>query len=482
MNILFVTAEVAPFAKTGGLADVSAALPRQLHRRGHDVRVFLPLYSRAVADGRAFAAAPELRDQEVQLGSHRFQFSVMTSPLPGTDLPIYFVHCPPLFGRAGIYTSDPDEHLRFLLLTRASLESCRRMRWAPDIAHCNDWQTSLLPLTLRTLYAGDQALAKTKTLLTIHNLNYQGIFRADIVNETGLGRWAERLHQDQLRSGRINFLLTGILYADLLTTVSPTYAREIQTEEHGAGLHSFLQARRAGVVGILNGVDDEWDPATDPLIPHRYSAAHIEPKERNKQALLHSMGLSYQPGVPVIGMVSRLASQKGFDLIFEVLPRELGSRELRLVVLGSGESRFEQMFSELARVFAGKVGFYRGFSNELAHLIEAGADMFLMPSRYEPCGLNQMYSLKYGTVPIVRRTGGLADTVEPWNPRTGAGTGFVFEHYNADGLSWALRLALDTYRERAAWRRLMANGMAENFSWEVQARKYEKLYAGVIGS
>jgi starch synthase len=474
VNILYVASEVARYAKTGGLADVSAALPQYLRRAGHDVRVFLPYYRRI--DDKGATLEVVLRDIEVRLGAHRYEVSIVRAERPG-DAPVHLVHCPALYHRPGIYTSDPDEHLRFLVLTRAALEACGRMQFAPDVLHANDWQTALAPLTLKVRYSWDRLFEHTRTLLAIHNLNYQGLFRADTLGDTGLPDAADLFHQDQLRDGRINYLLHGILYADGVVTVSPTYAAEIQTEEHGANLDPFLRARSATVVGILNGVDyAEWSPERDALIPARFTAADLTGKATNKAALQARMTLPHAPDVPVIGIVSRLAGQKGFALVGDVMPALLRRHGFQLVVLGSGEPRFEQLFTELATVFPRQVGFYRGFSNELAHLIEAGADMFLMPSRYEPCGLNQMYSLRYGTVPIVHKTGGLADTVQLWDPADRTGTGIAFEHFTAEGLGWAIEAALSLYRDPIAWRALQANGMAKNFSWEVQGELYEELY------
>jgi starch synthase len=351
------------------------------------------------------------------------------------------------------------------------------MGFAPDVVHCNDWQSAMLPMVMEARYAWDRLFQKTRTLLAIHNLNYQGIFPAAIAADTGLADSAHLFHQDQLRAGRLNFLLHGILYANGICTVSPTYAHEIQTEQYGAGLDPFLRSRSSTVVGILNGVDyEEWSPEDDRHIPHRFSARDLAGKARDKEVLCARMGLPYAEGVPVIGIVSRLAGQKGFALLDGVMGPLLLRHGFQLVVLGSGERRFEAMFAQLATTFPRQVGFHRGFSNELAHLIEAGSDMFLMPSVYEPCGLNQMYSLRYGTVPIVHRTGGLADTVELWNPGTGEGTGIVFEHHDAAGLAWAIEAALAAYRDRAGWQRLIDNGMAKDFSWNVQGKLYEELY------
>ncbi|HET9622417.1 MAG TPA: glycogen synthase [Kofleriaceae bacterium] len=474
MNILYVASEVARYAKTGGLADVSAALPQTLRRAGHDVRVFLPYYSKV--DDKGAQLEVVLRDIAIVLGPHRYQVSIVRAERPD-DAPVYLVHCPVLYAREGIYTQDADEHLRFLVLVRAAFEACQRMQFAPDVLHANDWQAALAPLTLRVRYAWDRLFARTKTLLAIHNLAYQGVFAAATLADTGLGDAADLFHQDQLRDGRINYLLHGILYADGVVTVSPTYAHEIQTPAHGVGLDPFLRARSSTVVGILNGVDyHEWSPEHDKLIPARFSAGDLGNKAVNKQALLKKLGLPYAAHVPVIGIVSRLAGQKGFALVGDVIPDLLRRHGFQLAVLGSGESRFEKMFDDLGRAFPRQVGFYRGFSNELAHLIEAGADMFLMPSLYEPCGLNQMYSLRYGTIPIVHKTGGLADTVQLWDPRDRTGTGIAFEHFTADGLRWAIEAALSVYRDPPAWRALQANGMAKNFSWETQAALYEELY------
>ncbi|MBS1151783.1 MAG: hypothetical protein H6Q89_3481 [Myxococcaceae bacterium] len=478
LNLLFLSSEVAPFAKTGGLGDVSAALPRTLHRHGHDVRVFMPLYARIDRKKFAFRRVETLRELPIIIGRRVFEVSIYAATLPGSTLEIFFVHCPALYSRASIYSHDGDEHLRFLVLAYAALECAQRMRFAPDVVHCNDWQTAMVPLLLKTRFAWDQKIfGRTKTVLTIHNLNYQGMFPASIVGDTGLGDSQHLLHQDQLRDGRINFLLHGILYANAITTVSPTYAREIRGSEYGVGLDGALRSRGSAVKGILNGVDyEEWSPEADKLIPVRYGPEDLAGKARCKQALLARAKLPALPDVPVIGIVSRLAGQKGFDLFPPALPRLLAKERFQLVVTGSGERHFERMFRQLQAQFPNQVRFNNAFDNEMAHWIEAGSDFFLMPSRYEPCGLNQMYSLKYGTVPIVRKTGGLADTVELWNPRARTGTGIVFETYDAFGLYWAISEALKVYRDRPAYRQLQQNGMAQNFSWDHQVEHYEQLY------
>lgn len=482
MKILYVSAEVAPFAKTGGLGDVGAALPRHLHERGHDVRVFLPFYRRVRLGGWDFERVPGLNDLTMQIGPRAIHFSLLRARLPGSDMAVYFVDCPSLYDREGIYTQDPDEHLRFIVLTWAALTSCQHLGFSPDVAHANDWQTALLPLVLEARFAWDrERFGRTRTVLTIHNLLHQGVFGPHVVSDAGLADSAHLFHQEQLHAGVVNFLLTGILYATAVSTVSPTYAREIQTDAMGAGLAPFLRERSATVLGILNGIDEaEWSPESDPHIPYRYSRAAIADKERNKKALLESLGLPYKAHVPLAGVVTRLTWQKGLELVLEALPPLLAAGRLQLVVLGSGAPLYEDALSALQHRFPRSVCFYRGYSNPLAHFIEAGADLFLMPSRYEPCGLNQLYSLRYGTVPVVRKTGGLADSVQPFDRSTGEGTGFVFEHFTATGLHWALQEALAVWPDRSAWRRLQDNGMRQDFSWRRQVASYEALYERVM--
>lgn len=480
MKVLFVASEVAGFAKTGGLGDVAAALPRALAGRGHDVRLVMPMYPRVKTEGRTFETV--VRDASVDLGGTRVHYSVHAATLPDSKVPVYCVRCPGLFDRPSIYTQDSDEHLRFAVLQWAALQLCQRLRFAPDVVHANDWQTSLLPVLLRTMFSWDRLFDATRTVLTIHNIGHQGSFDARLLPQTGLGDAAHHFHQEQLREGRINFLLTGLLYAHAITTVSPTYAREIQRPEHGVGLDSFLRERSSVLFGILNGIDElAWSPDTDALLPHRFSESDLSGKEKCKEELLRAANLPYRPEVPVLGIVSRLAWQKGFDLCFNVLPRLLASRAVQLVVLGTGEPKYEALFTQLGRRFPKQVVYKPAFSEPLAHLIEAGSDMFLMPSRYEPCGLNQMYSLKYGTPPIVHHTGGLADTVAPYDRRTGRGNGFVFEHFDETGLRFALSQALSAWgsgkgEDRERWQALMKNGMRARFGWDERVAAYEQVY------
>ena len=480
LRICLASSEISPLAKTGGLADVTSALAAYFARKGHDCRVLVPFYAGIETDGLEIEELPELADLELQLGGRSFLYSIVRTRLPGKGPELHLLRCPELYFRREIY-SGPDEHLRFILLSRAAIEMCQRMQFAPDIFHCHDWHTALVPAYLKTRYAWDQLFANTRTVLTIHNIGYQGVFGAGILYETGLASSPEVLDPEDLHYDRINFLKTGIVHADLLTTVSPTHAREILEPGYGMGLDGWLRNRSGSLIGILNGVDyAEWNPRTDEHIPHHYSARRMAGKERNKQAVMQELGLEYHFDRPLLSMVTRLTYQKGIDLIQEVLPDLLKSRDFSLAVLGGGEAHHERFFHWLHAQFTGRVSFYQGFNNPLAHRIEAGADIFLMPSRYEPCGLNQMYSLRYGTVPVVRATGGLADSVQHFDPVSGRGTGIVFHDFDANGLRWALNSALDLYANKHAWKQLIANGMEQNYSWEEQGALYVKAFLKLL--
>ena len=477
LKICLATPEFAPLAKTGGLADVSAALSLYLHREGHDVRVLVPRYRRINELGLDIQPVKGMASIRMRLGDRDIHFGIDKPSLPDSGLVVYLLRCPTFFDRDNIYTQDPDEHLRFVLLSHAALQMCQRMAFAPDIFSCHDWQTSLIPLYLKTVYAWDELFRRTRSTLTIHNIGYQGMFPAWTLGELGLSGAEHHLHQDDLKDGVINFLKTGIMYADLITTVSPTYAREILGDDYGMGLNGLLRERQNSLFGILNGVDyHEWNPATDRLIPANFTPEDLSGKKICKERLMLETGLEVEPGRPLIGIVSRLVGQKGFDLVESVVPSLLAERDFAIAVLGSGERRFEDFFNWLRRRFPERASFYQGFSNELAHWIEAGADMFLMPSLYEPSGLNQMYSLKYGTVPIVRETGGLADSVEQINPGAATGTGILFRDYNAGGLNWALNRALDFHANGPLWQAVIQNGMRQDFSWDRQGARYVQLF------
>jgi len=479
LKICLVSAELTPYAKTGGLGDSVAGLARALARAGHDVRVFLPLYSSISVAREGLVPVDFARDVVIRSGPHEIRFTLLTAP-GGGGPQIYFVDSPGLYGRAAIYTGQLDDAGRFAFLCRATLESCQRMGWGAEVFHCNDWHTALVPVYLRTHYAWDRLFQRAKTLLCIHNIGYQGRFDSAVIEDLDFAGHTSWFPQYDLASGSVNFLKAGLFLADALATVSPRHAQEIQTAEYGRGLEAILKARAGSLFGILNGVDDEWNPATDPWIAAPYDATQLEAKVENKRQLVESLGLPFRRTTPVLGVVSRLTKQKGIELMMQTLPELLSTRELQLVALGSGEAEYERFFADLQHRFAGKAVFYRGTSNELAHRIEAGADIFLMPSLYEPCGLNQMYSLRYGTIPVVRATGGLADSIRPYDWRTGEGTGFVFEHFGKDGFAWALDAALRTFEHPQAWRRLMLQGMAEDFSWERQAARYVELYRWLV--
>jgi len=479
MRILFAASEVVPFAKTGGLADVAGALPKALHKLGHDVRVVLPRY-RAV-DAAKHRIAPLLDAVAVPLAGRVETASVLQARIP-PDVPAYFIRCDRYFDRDGLYqvrgTDHPDNAERFAFFSRAVLEAARALDFRPDVVHCHDWQTGLVPAYLRTLYANDPLLARAGVLFTIHNMGYQGLFPAEAMATIGLGPALFTPSGIEFY-GQVNLLKAGLVFSDVLNTVSCRYSHEIQTEEFGCGLEGLLRARSRDVFGILNGIDvEEWNPATDPHLAAHYSAADLAGKALCKADLQRAAGLKVDPGAPLFGVISRLAEQKGIDLVAESLEAilDVGGQ---LVLLGTGEPALEERFRTAAAAHPGRVAAVIGFDVALSHKIEAGADFFLMPSRYEPCGLNQMYSLRYGTIPIVRATGGLDDTVTPFDRKTGEGNGLKFEAATADALALAIYRAAGLYRDPAARSRLRANGMQGDFSWERSAREYEALYREV---
>ena len=485
LRVAMLASEVTPFAKTGGLADVAGALTKFLHGAGADVRLFMPFYSRIDRSKLELDHIAELQDVPLEFGGHRYRFSVHSARLPNSDARALLIECPVLYARSGIYTNDVDEHLRFLALTHAALQCCQRQGWSPDILHCNDWHTAFGPLLLRSVYAWDRLFANTRSLLTIHNIGYQGIFPAANAADIGLGEQSHLLHQDELAHGRINSLKHGIMYANAVSTVSSTYAREILTAEFGMGLQDSLRVRaqEGAVSGILNGVDyDDWDPRWDRYLPRHFGPFELPVKASLKRELLARLKLTTNDSTMLLGIVSRFAVQKGFDLLFDCLPALLARNNVALVALGNGEERYEHFFAHLQQQFPQRVTYHKGYSDELAHWIEAASDAFVMPSMYEPCGLNQMYSLRYGTIPIVRRTGGLADSVRLYDPASGAGTGIVFNDYSSDALSWALHSALDLYRRPEHWQRMVQNAMAQDFSWTQQGQHYLKLYAKLTKS
>jgi starch synthase len=473
MKILFVASEGLPFSKTGGLADVIEALPKSLVALGHEVTVLLPRYRRT----RAIAiAVPSLT---VPSGDAlRFPAIAEGGTLHGVYY--YFVEDSEYFDREQLYgvagKDYPDNAERYAELCGAAIEFCKHV-WMPDVIHCHDWQAGLVPVFLRTRYAADRAVRDLPVVFTIHNMGYQGSFPRETLAKLGLPESLFSIAAMEFY-GRVNFLKGALLFSDYLTTVSPKYAEEIMTVENGHGLQGVVQSRADRLAGILNGVDySAWSPERDKVIASRYSPKDLSGKLACKKNLLEAFGLPPETvEKPVIGIVSRFAGQKGFDLI-EQVAHDLMAEDLAMTALGAGEARYEKLFRELAKAFPSKFSVKVAYDNILAHKVEAGADMFLMPSRYEPCGLNQMYSLKYGTVPVVRATGGLDDTVEEFDSGTGRGTGFKFVAYDGPALLDAVGRALAIYRnDTAAWRRIQLNGMAQDFSWQVSATEYGKLY------
>lgn len=474
-RVLFVTSEMVPYAKTGGLADVSAALPAALADKGLDVRVVLPLYRSLKEDGCLSEA--EVRTIPVSFRGDDHPTRILTirsSP----RLAVSFIERNEFFDRSHIYGSGGMDYLdnadRFGFFCRAVLELCREKDFRPHLLHCNDWQTALIPVYLKA-GGGPSLSLEAPTLLTIHNLAYQGNFPPEAMTSTGLSM--DLFTPEGLEFyGRLNYLKGGLIFADRLNTVSPTYAEEIRTPEFGSGLDGVLRTRGKDLSGILNGVDyGVWDPASDPHISAPFSPGKLEGKALCRKDLLQTVGLDPSSKSPVIGMVSRLAGQKGFDILAEAAPA-LTALGVNLIILGTGDSRIEDQLKILARVHRGRMKVRTAFDNSLAHKIEAGADMFLMPSKYEPCGLNQMYSLKYGTIPIVRATGGLEDSVEHFNPKTGLGTGFKFKEYSAEALVRSVTEASAVYKNTKIWRGLMDKAMAQDFSWARSAGTYLDLY------
>jgi len=487
LNILFLSSEVDPFAKTGGLADVSSALPHAIKELGHEIRIMMPRY-RFISE-RRFKLHDIIRLKEipVPMGKDNHIGNVKSSFISNLKekVQVYFLDNPTYFGRDGIYQSpvgkkdykDNDE--RFIFFCRGTLETLKRLGWQPDIIHCNDWQTGIVPAYIRTLYSADDFFKPIKTVFTIHNMAYQGAFPPETFEKTGLPK--QLFHADGVEAyGKFNFLKTALTFTDAITTVSQRYATEISTsDEYGAGLSGLLAKRKKDLHGILNGIDyNVWNPASDEFIYRKYDVKSLDAKLDNKRALLTRFNLPLKETTPVVGAISRLVPQKGFDLVLEIFD-EMMKLNVQFVLLGDGEKTTERAFDAIQKRYPDRVGSFFGFDKELAHLIEAGSDLFLMPSKYEPCGLNQMYSMRYGTIPVVRATGGLDDTVEDY-VGNGKGTGFKFEKYDSKELLKAIQHALKVYQQPEEWKKLMRNGMAKDFSWEHSAKLYVNLYKELL--
>jgi starch synthase len=488
MKVVFVTAEVSPIAKTGGLGDVCGSLPRALTRLGHEVTIFMPFYRQARHwfEAQGIALHPVMPTVSIQWGNWTAEATYLRTTLPGTGIPLILIANEPLFERDQIYgpaaDGTDDSLLRFTFFCQAVARGCELLDIQPDILHCHDWHTALLPVYLDSGLRDSPSFAATRSVYTIHNLNYQGSAAAAGFMVTGLPAryWAADAVE---YFGQVNPMKGGVFFADQVTTVSPTYAREIQTPQYGAGLDGVLRQASWKLTGILNGIDvDEWDPATDPELPANFDQETLGERVKNKRALLKEAGLRFSARTPVIAAVSRLVEQKGFQLLTPILSR-LVRAGAQVVILGSGEPELEAELARVGEENPERCKVWIGFDNALAHRLYAGADMLLMPSIYEPCGLNQMYALRYGAVPIVRLTGGLIDTVIPFdgtNLETANGFGFVAPHpvelYLA---SW---VAMLNFKDRGVWSALQENGMRADFSWERSAREYEAVYRRAAAS
>lgn len=487
LNILFCSPEVTPFSKTGGLGDVAGSLPKALAEIGCKVRVITPKYACVSnTNGKMKKVTGSL---PVRIGGRIEECEIFEGRLPHTDVPAYFIANDKYFDRKGIYQEDGEDYKdnleRFSFFSMAVLRSMQELGWRPDVIHCNDWQTSLIPVYLKTLVKEEKDLKDfykdTGALLTIHNLGYQGLFAGDKFPLTGL-KWNLLDINGLEYFGEINLLKGGIVFSDIINTVSPSYSREIQTEEEGCGLDGVLRERRDDLYGILNGVDyTEWDPSKDTHIVPRYSLRSLSRKRGCKKDLQKNSGLPIED-VPLVGMVSRLDDQKGFDILLEIMD-ELMQLDIQMVVLGSGKPKYQERLKRFAVKYPKKISVNLFFDNALAHKIEAGSDLFLIPSKYEPCGLSQLYSFRYGTVPIAHKTGGLADTITDYMPSNiinNRATGFLFRHYGGEDLLKAILLALSVCKDNKEWKKLMVNGMKSDFSWERSATAYAKLYKKVL--
>ena len=474
-KILFVSSEAVPYIKTGGLADVVGSLPKYFDRNEYDVRVMLPKY--ACMDA---AFLPNLRfvcHFYVNLNWRKQYVGILESEYRGIHY--YFVDNEFYFAGSSPYNNIYEDVEKFAYFSKAVLASLPYIDYAPDVIHCHDWQTGLVPVYLHTAFGDDNFYAGIKTVFSIHNLKFQGRWRIrEVIDITGL---PEQIFNDkELESyGEANYLKGGVVYADAVTTVSPSYANEITTQEGGEGLHGLMNARKNVLYGILNGIDyDEFNPQTDPYIESNFSSKSVlSGKKANKVALQKELGLPVRESAFVIGIVSRLTEQKGFDLVSYIMDDLVSQLDVQIVILGTGESKFENVFHHFHSQYPDKVSAYIGYSEEKAHKIYASADAFLMPSLFEPCGLSQMMSMRYGTIPIVRETGGLKDTVQAYNEYENTGTGFSFCNFNADDMKYVVEYAYHVFRDkRKAWEDMMQRAMAQDFSWNKSAGEYEKLY------
>lgn len=480
-NILFVASEAVPFVKTGGLGDVIGALPIELSSLGYNIKVVIPFY-RSIKEGKHNISSLPI-EGKVKVNHKDYPYKFNNFNDRKNSIEYIFIRNDFFFDRDNLY-SDPktnqdyeDNDDRFIFFARAILDGLKDFSWKADIIHVNDWQAGLIPAFLKTDYKDDPFYKNTKTVLTIHNLAYQGNFNIRAFTKLNLSDDLFFPTSPFEFYGKVNFLKAAIYYSDKIATVSPTYSKEIQTNKFGCGLDGILRTRENDISGIINGVDYKiWSPSRDKKIPHNYILANLSGKQMNKIELLNFAGLPVRDRTPLIGIVSRLADQKGFDLITQIVDK-LFELDMQMIVLGTGEIKYHKLFSKIEQEYRDKCKIYLKFDDKLAHFIEAGSDMFLMPSKYEPCGLNQMYSLKYGTVPIVHKVGGLTDTVININENGDEGTGFVFDKYDSDELLNTIERAISFYKKRRLWIKIMKRGMNLDYSWSQSARKYHEIYS-----
>ncbi|MBK9331030.1 MAG: glycogen synthase GlgA [Ignavibacteria bacterium] len=488
-NVLFVTSEVFPYSKTGGLADISNSLPQALNSLGNDVRIVTPKYGQLDERKLQIHEIKRLKDLKINANGKETKFSIKSSFIHGknTKAQMYLLENQDYFKNKGIYQNSktkkdfPNNDERYIFFCKAAIEILEILQWKPDVIHCNDWQTGLIPAFIKTVYKNNDYLKNIKTLFTIHNLAYQGNFPKSMFEKTGLPE-SVLSEKGGLHFGQFSFLKTALNFADKISTVSEKYSEEIRSDkDFGCGLEDVLNARKKDLTGILNGIDYSiWNPVVDKLIPYRYTYQEIPLKYENKRELLEKYKMVYDEEIPLLGIISRLVDQKGFDLIEKILP-QLMKEDIKLIILGDGEEKYQKFLKNAEKKYKNKLAVEIGFDETLAHQIEAASDMFLMPSKYEPCGLNQMYSLRYGTVPIVRNTGGLADTIVDY--RKPNGNGFLFNKYDSDELLKIIQTALNMFKnDKAKWNKLLRQGMSLDFSWKVSAKKYMKLYKNVSGS
>ena len=476
LKVLILAAEIVPFAKVGGLADVVGALPKALQAFGHDVRLVMPRYRQV--DPQHFQLSTVLDAVSVPMGSYQVQVEVRRSEI-GNHIPVYMIDAPRYFDRENIY-GYTDDGERFILFCRAALEAMRALDWSPDIVHCNDWHTGIVPNWMHTIYREDPFFANTATVYTIHNLAYQGIFGYRLLEVAGVASNGFLYPQIAELANVVDIMGRGILFADAVTTVSERYAQEILTPTFGEKLDHMLRSRRDRLFGILNGVDyQEYNPATDRHIHTRYDANLLEKRAENKAALQEQVHLPVRPEVPMLSMISRLSDQKGFDLLSQII-QPLLAQGVQFVLLGVGDQHYHEMFQSLAARYPEQVAIFLTFNTELRQRIYAGSDMFLMPSRFEPCGTSQMEAMRYGCVPIVRHVGGLADTVQEYNPLTGEGNGFVFNNYDPWEFFAAIVRALALYPFKDIWHTLQLRGMAADHSWRASAVRYVEVYRNAL--